>query len=69
MMQRFSAVRGEKILSLDMAALTLYRLFESFNIQIIRGRYQMGENWTLVDTLFERDEYVLDRDNPTLGLV
>jgi len=51
MVARFSGVKGGRILSIDFAALTLYSLLETFDRQIIRGRYRIGEKWTLLKKL------------------
>lgn len=51
MVARFSGVKGGRLLSIDFAALTMYSLLASFDRQIIRGRYRVGEKWTLLKKL------------------
>lgn len=60
----FSEISRNRILSLDFASLTIYRLLESFDTLILRGRYRLGECWHLKKTL--EKEYNIDIDNPYL---
>lgn len=53
-----------RVLSLDFAALVMYRLLESFDTLVIQGRYRLGECWTLITKLDE--EYIMHIDNPFL---
>ena len=64
MVSRYSGVKGGRMLSLDRAALTMYRLFESFDRIIMRARYRVGENWTLLQILEKK--YDLLKDKPIL---
>jgi len=62
MLKRF-AEGGE--MPIDVTALAMYRLFNSFNTQIERARYRVGEDWTLLKELEE--VYDVDRDRPQLN--
>ncbi len=64
MVQRFSEINCVLVLSLDLAALAMYRLLESFDTLVIKGRYRLGECWTLIKNIEE--EYNMHRDNPFL---
>jgi len=64
MVQRFSEINCIRVLSLDLAALAMYRLQESYDTLIIKGRYRLGECWTLIKKL--DDEYNIQHDNPFL---